>query len=622
MGILPRRKSSNSAVAESDEEVTVDFVDEKESEEKGEKKYTIRKFRARNLLRLINLKDYIERIGKSHLKFKSGIYAQGHLPREFPSTVNMGFVDEFISTRYPTTVSIYLYRYDDEYALARLGADLTVIRGEKLYYEYLNLTNSEKYSRLLRLEAVLQDWRDRIIAKTTHMYDAVFTVIARGENYKKMQENSRRVSIAFRGLNFKLHKGHYRMWEIFRTALPLATAEIPYYQPMNLDTEGASAFFPFTSGAFSTLGKNAVLFGFNDVNDTPVFIDPFMYDSHNIMIFGQTGSGKSYFSKLLAVRSRIANPDIMIYAIDPLGEYGELFEAMGGISINLWNPNGEGDILNPLDPRLGRDIHERVNNFLRLISTIFEITREEKVFLDSVLHRLYKRYESRGEEPVLGDLLELMHERISGIAKTEGESSAYRYERLLNALRIFDDGSLAFLNHPSTVDITGYNYVNFNLKGVPDEYIPFFMFFVMNFIYSQLQRDEYRGREKLFFIDEAHRIWRYPDCAERVEWISRHIRHFRGSLIMLSQSAGDGFLNKHTRAMMENTFIHLLLHHERLLDDVADFYGLSEDEVGYVESAHGGKGYGYSTGLLHIGGMMNIPIRILASPEEDKFLQT
>ncbi len=601
--------------------VKVEEIMPKDSQEeapKKERRYKLRKVSiSRDLLRHIDPKEYIQVKGKKYLKLKSGIYVQGFLPRRYPSSLAFGFINEFISTKYPTTIGIYLRRYDDDAALGILNSTLTVIRGERRYYEHMGLTGSQKYRELQREEAVLEDLRSRIVAKMTHYYDATFAVAVRGVNYAELQENAKRVKVAFRGLNFKLHRGFYRMWEILRAMLPIDQREIPFYQPMNLDLESAATFFPFTSGAFSTLGPNSVLFGFNDANDTPVFVDLFIYPSHNMMVFGATGSGKSYFSKLLAVRSRIANPQVRIYAIDPLGEYGELFEEMGGVNVDLWNPYGVGEVINPLDPRLGKDVHEMVGNTIRLFTTLFEISREEKIFLDSVLHKLYTSYE--GEEPIFGDLIEVMSEQIEVIRRVEGESAVLRYEKLLNSLRIFDNGSLSFLNRPSTVDISEQRYVNFNLHGTPEDYLPFFMFFVTNYIYSHLQRVD---GEKLFIIDEAQHIWRYPAVAERVEWVARHIRHYRGSLIMMTQSANDGFLNRHTKAMMENAYVHLLLRHEALGDDARQFYKLMDAEESIVYNAHGGKGFGYSTGLLHIGGMMNIPLRIMASPEEDRFLHT
>ena len=592
--------------------------EEAKSSGKERKKYTLKvSIAKRDLKDALKVKNYIERVAKDYIKLKNGEYVKLFLPRVYPSSIPLGFINFFIHTEYPTTINIFLKRYRDEEALAKIQRNLTVIKGEKYYYEKLGLVSSEKYAQLVREEKLTEDLRNLILGKETHLYDLIFTVGVRGENFEEAKEHSKRIGIAFKGLNFKLHKGYYRMWEIFRTFLPIAKQDIPYYNPMQIHTDVATAFFPFTSGMFSLFGDNAILYGFNEVNNTPVFIDRFLGNSYNGLIFGKTGSGKSYFAKLSMVRSSIANPDILIYSLDPMGEYRRLVEAMGGLNVKLWNPSGVGSIINPLDPRINENEFTRVKNIVALFSTIFELTAEEMVFLDGVLHKLYKKFE--GSEPVLGDLIELVYEQIEVIKRVEGESSAMRYERLVNLMRIFEDGSLSFLNRPSNVDITGYNYVNFDLSGTPDDFIPFFMFYVSNYVYSKLKN--VKDRYKLFYIDEVSHIWRFPLCAESLEWMVRQSRHYKAGLIMLTQSVNDGFLNSSTRAIMENTEMHLLMHHDNLTDEVRNFYKLTPEQESYIYAAHGGKGYGHSTALL-VFGIMKIPIKIYASPEEHEFLVT
>ena len=609
MGILKRKDSPHEKEIES-------------APADKDRKYVLRTSLKRDLYKMLLVRDRIEMVGKWHIKFKNGNYWGGFLPKEFPSSLPVGFLNGFIRPDLPVTIGIYLNRYHDDYSLALLQRNLTVLKGELYYYQQLGAVNSEKYARIMREVSLSEELRDMIVAKQTHLYDTTFVVGLRGENYQKFKENRKRIEIMFKGLNFRLFKGIYRIWHIFRATLPLAKREIPYYNPMHLHTDSAVAFFPFTSGVFSTFGPNAILFGFNEVNETPIFVDRFLYPSYNMMVFGQTGSGKSFFTKLTMVRSRIANPKVMIYVIDPLGEYGELMEAMGGLNVDLWNPDSEGPILNPLDRAMGENDHERVKNLISLFTTVFEMSREEKVFLDSVLHRLYRA--NPEEEVVLGDLIEKMEESIAVIRKTEGERAGMRYEKLLNAMQIFDSGSLSFLNRPSTVDIEGYKYVNFNLKNVPEDYKPFFMFFILNYVYTKIKDERYKDIPKLIYVDEAHVVWKFPECAERLDWMFRHARHMHAGMTLITQSVNDGFINEHTRAMLENTYIHLLLHHDMLTDEAIEFYRFTNEQESQIRGAQGaGKegSRGYSNGLLVVG-PMRFPIKILAAEEEKRFMIT
>ncbi|GEM_PF-6796309 len=561
-------------------------------------KYGVKRPKRRKIGKLIS--PNIE-VGKNYLRKENGEYIRVMLPYEYPKTVYYGFLKDFVSSKFQTDIGIYLERLDDDYALHLIQKELSVVLTEL----YSTDPTSYKYSKLILEKESGEQLRDLISARETHLYRATFTVAVKGKNYGEASELYERLLARFRAMNFKVAGGIYRIWEIFKQTVPVMDTKIPHHKGRIIHTNVAIAMFPFVSATFSVMGDNAILFGLNAVNDTPVFVDRFMLSSYNMLIFGKTGSGKSYFEKLTMVRSKMNDPGMLIYAIDPLGENGALFRAMGGKSIRMWNPTGEGAILNPLDPRLGEEIHERVDGVIATLSTLFNITDEEAALLDVVLTRMFSE---RKEEFVMSDLLAEM-EKITGL------------KRLRNAMRVFEEGSLSFLNRRSNIDISGEKYINFDLRGTPDRFLPFFMFMITSFVYSQIRSERNKGRKKLFYIDEVHHIWKFPKCAELLEWMARHTRHYRTSMVLLTQSANDGFINEHTRAIMENTQIHLLLHHDYLSPEVRDFYKFSMQEENMVYSAHGGKGYGFSTGLLRVDDV-KVPLKIIASKAEDYLMRT
>ncbi len=564
----------------------------------SEKRYVIKEERRRDIGKLFKLKH---EIGKAYIKTERGRYIKVLLPYEYPKTIYYGFLKEFVSSKYQTDVGVYLERLNDDYALHLIQRELSTVLTELLTTN----PSSYKYSKLSLEKDSAEQLRDLVSARETHLYRSTLVVAVRGKNFSKASELHERLLSRFRALNFKVIQGFYRMWDIFKTVVPMMEIKVPYYRGRIIHTDVAVALFPFVSATFSVMGDNAILFGLNAVNDTPVFIDRFMLSSYNMLIFGKTGSGKSYFEKLTMVRSKMNDPEVIIYAIDPLGENGGLFRAMGGKSVKMWNVSGEGYIINPLDPRLGESIHERVDGVVATLSTLFNMSDEEASLLDVVLTRMYNEWD---EEFTMSDLLKEM-EKEDGL------------RRLRNAMRIFETGSLSFLNRKSNLDISGEKYVNFDLSGTPDRYLPFFMFMISSFVYSQIRSEANKDRKKLFYIDEVHHIWKYPKCAELLEWMARHTRHYKTSLVLLTQSANDGFVNTHTRAIMENAKTHLLLYHDNLSSEALAFYKLTPQEEDFIYSAHSGKGYGFSTGLLRVD-TVKIPLKIYASPEEDKYLQT
>jgi hypothetical protein len=84
----------------------------------------------------------------------------------------------------------------------------------------------------------------------------------------------------------------------------------------------AASGFPFTQA--STVDDNGVLFGVDEATEAPVVLDRFKWNAGHSVLAGVTGSGKSFHSKLLLLRSALVYEDLYINIVDPKPEYGEI----------------------------------------------------------------------------------------------------------------------------------------------------------------------------------------------------------------------------------------------------------------------------------------------------------
>lgn len=91
---------------------------------------------------------------------------------------------------------------------------------------------------------------------------------------------------------------------------------------------------PFIS---SSSGFNNVPIGFDPVNNRPVFIDLFTGSSNNILILGETGSGKSYFARMLLSRLLDLKKIERAYVLDPLNDFSDLTNST--VSIDNTSPD-------------------------------------------------------------------------------------------------------------------------------------------------------------------------------------------------------------------------------------------------------------------------------------------
>ena len=113
-------------------------------------------------------------------------------------------------------------------------------------------------------------------------------------------------------------RGNFRQEDIFLATMPIMQNNkiIKEAAKRNILTSGLLATFPFISS--NIYDENGIFIGTNIYNDSLVFIDRYntkKYKNANICIFGTSGAGKSFYTKLLILRYKLLG--ISQYIIDP-----------------------------------------------------------------------------------------------------------------------------------------------------------------------------------------------------------------------------------------------------------------------------------------------------------------
>jgi len=75
------------------------------------------------------------------------------------------------------------------------------------------------------------------------------------------------------------------------------------------------------------------LYGVNNSNDSLVILDRFSLNNANSIVFAQSGSGKSYATKVEILRQLMQGTKVIV--IDPEREYKNLTESVQGTYIKL-----------------------------------------------------------------------------------------------------------------------------------------------------------------------------------------------------------------------------------------------------------------------------------------------
>src|SRR3989344_2977766 len=264
----------------------------------------------------------------------------------------------------------------------------------------------------------------------------------------------------------------------------------------NIHTKGLSAFFPFSS-PFLDIEAEGILLGLNK-NKIPYIKDIFKLTNANGLILATSGSGKSYFTKLLISRQFMNDTDIII--IDPQGEYTNITHHYKGEVITI-SKNSQ-TVINPLD-LMGHEYLEKRLSLMDLFQIMFgDLTEIQKAILDRAIDETYARksinkdnYEHKNP-PKMEDL----HQVLTNLERKCHSQEKVTYRALLNRLGMYTDkGVFSFLNKETNINFTN-NFVCFNIGSMPKQVKPVIMYLVLDYVYMRMKDSLKR---KILAIDEA-----------------------------------------------------------------------------------------------------------------------
>ena len=367
----------------------------------------------------------------------------------------------------------------------------------------------------------------------------------------------------------------------FLSSLPLLCLDKKIYErsKRNVLTSGAAACYPFT--AYEMSDKDGILMGVNKANSSLVLVDIFntsVYKNANMVIFGTSGSGKTFTMQLMALRMRRKNIQIFIIAPDKGHEFARACNNIGGTFIQI-SP-ASSNCINVMEIRqsdkatselLDGYVSERSELAVKIQSLhIFfsilvpDMTHEEKQLLDEAMVICYQEkgitHDNQSlfdpmcpgcyrEMPILGDLQEVL------LRKEE-------CKRLANILNRLVNGSAASFNQQTNVDLNN-KYVVLDISELSGDLL-IGMFVALDYVWSRTKED--RTREKAIFIDEAWKLLSSNElAADYIQEIYKTIRAYGGAAISASQDLVDYYnLNggKIGRGILSNAKTKIILNLE------------------------------------------------------------
>lgn len=404
----------------------------------------------------------------------------------------------------------------------------------------------------------------------------------------------------------------FRAMQGWVSTLPLGTDAIR--QRRTFDTSALAASFPFASPDLNApTGSNEVLYGVNVASSGVVVWDRFAQDNHNSVVLARSGAGKSYFTKLEALRLLYHGVEVSV--IDPEDEYRALAETTGGTHLGL---GAKGVAFNPFDlpTDQGDDTLIRRALFTQtLVAAMLgeALTPAARPVLDRAV---LAAYAAKGinsapatwtrPAPLLADLVE----QLAISSHPEGEAIAER-------LAPYVVGSYKELFAQATTTRPDGHLVVFSLRDLPEEVKSVGVLLALDAIWRKVANPADR-RPRLVIVDEAWMLMKEAEGARFLYRLAKSARKHWAGLTVVTQDAADLLASDLGRAVVANSATQILLRQApQAITAVGDAFGLSEGERAFLLSAERGEG-------LLCGGNAGdrAAFAAISSPAEHKVITT
>ena len=470
--------------------------------------------------------------------------------------------------------------------------------------------------------------RKEIQVNNEELYFLYIYINLYSKDINELEYNLNKIEGISQSKGMQTRRANFRQEECFLAGLPIMENReiIKEAGKRNILTTGLLSTYPFISSTI--FDKNGIFIGTNIYNNSLVFIDRYNTDKYknaNICIFGTSGAGKSFYTKLLILRYKLLG--IKQYIIDPDREYNKICEKLDGVLIKIGPTSNT--YINILEIRQ-ESIEEGENGYLAIkiskligfFNLIFgEMNEEEKALLEEKLIEVYNfkninfndksLYNENGEfknekqMPILADLFNIL-----------GQDE--RTKKFKIKLIPFVEGSMKFFNNYTNIKLDNELIVA-DIYDLGEENLKYAMYVLIDIYWDAVKKD--RKEKKAIYLDE---IWRLIGVtsnkyvASFIYKIFKTIRKYGGSGVAITQDISDIFsLDNGTygKSILNNSSIKTFFAlEEENIKILGEYANLSEKEKIEIKSLKRGE-------CLMFVGEDHILTKIQASEKEKEIIE-
>ena len=365
------------------------------------------------------------------------------------------------------------------------------------------------------------------------------------KNKEELKNQINKIEEILQNSGLKSKKSYFRQEQTILANLPLNknNYDIKRAVKRNILTDGIKGTYPFITSTI--YDEQGILYGTDINNNSLIIIDKFdreKYKNSNTCIFGSSGSGKSYFTKIQILRNYILN--INQYIIDPEREYEKISKSLDGSLIKI-GPASKTyiNIFDIREDSLEENeegyLATKLNKLIGFFKLIFQdITEEERTELENKIIKIYKnknidfndkslfknnKFKTSTDMPILEDLYKELNKKMQ------------------KKIEPFITGSLKCFNNYTNIELNNKLIIG-DIYELGEENIQFGMYIFIELFWDKIKKD--RNSRKIIYLDE---IWRLigitsnKETASFIYKIFKTIRKYGGGATAITQDVSDLF---------------------------------------------------------------------------------
>jgi type IV secretory pathway VirB4 component len=511
----------------------------------------------------------------------------------YPYVAYCGWLSSLINFNRNADISFHIEDVDSIIALPKLQRKITELESTKRAMIKSGRVISSDITD--PLESALE-LRNKIQRGQERLFQVSICVCLRADSLPDLNRVTKLVETALTSHLFFIKCARYQQLEALQSVLP--RGEDRLRQKRNLDSSSAALSFPFISSEL--VQESGILYGVNKSNNSLVMLDRFSLNNANSITFAQSGSGKSYASKVEILRQLMLGTDVIV--IDPEREYVKLAESVNGTLIELSTDSKQH--INPFDLGFNTALQTKSTDQIQDLTEIVSLmlgglnAREAAVIDKSILATL-RSITKKDDTPTLQDF----YQRLIDLGEL----------RLAERLDKYVNGSLSqVFNHQTDIDLNN-RLVIFDIKNLPESIRQIMMVIIANYVWSKVKNEP---KKRLLVIDEGWLLLQHEQSARFISSLTRRARKYYLGVSMISQQANDFLTNEHGKTIASQSALRILMRQDSTsIANVAEAFKLSEYEQSYLLSSERGDG-------LIIADLNHVALSFVASETEHPLITT